>query len=182
MCCQEIPDSQTIRPARPENCFPFPGVRNTLIQGGARRGPRSSPTGAPSLLRSMTTILCIDDSDADRLALVRMLRATGFHVREAATGSEGLLLAAEKPDLILLDFNLPDADGVEICRTLKAEPATAGIPVLLISGERMRSEDRVLGLDGGADGCLTKPVAADELLAHLRALLCASRAEHALRQ
>src|SRR5437867_5995851 len=80
------------------------------------------------------TILTVDDSPQVREVITEILRCAGFEVREAATGADALRGAAEHPDLIILDIQLPDIDGFEVCRRLKADPATATIPVLHLSG------------------------------------------------
>jgi two-component system cell cycle sensor histidine kinase/response regulator CckA len=128
------------------------------------------------------TVLNVDDDPAGRAALSALLRHAGLEVREASSGEEALRLASEHPDLILLDVRLPDRDGRDVCRRLKADPATAPIPVLMLSGLAVRSEDRVSGLDTGAEGYLVKPVEPEELLAHIRALLRTRQAEERLRQ
>ena len=87
------------------------------------------------------------------------------------------MLADEAPDLILLDVHLPDANGFDLCRQFKAAPTTASAFVLLISGMHVSGEDRVRGLEGGADGYLTKPVEPVEVLAQIKALLRVRRAE-----
>ena len=127
------------------------------------------------------SILYVDDDDANRLAFSMVLRHAGFQTREAATGGDALRLAAEGPDLIILDVNLPDIDGFEVCRRIKAHPATSSIPVLHMSGVYIRSADKTHGLDGGADGYLTKPVEPDEVVATVHALLRIHRAEEAAR-
>ena len=128
------------------------------------------------------SILYVDDDDANRLAFSMVLRHAGFQTREAATGGDALRLAAEGPDLIILDVNLPDIDGFEVCRRIKAHPATSSIPVLHMSGVYIRSADKTHGLDGGADGYLTKPVEPDEVVATVHALLRIRRAEEAARE
>jgi PAS domain S-box-containing protein len=127
------------------------------------------------------TILYVDDEEANRRSVAWYFRTVGFEVREAATGKEALRLAAEKPDLVILDINLPDINGFEVCRRIKAHPATATIPVLHVSALFVDSQDRCMGLDGGADGYLVKPVQPEELLAHVQALLRVHRAEQAAR-
>jgi two-component system cell cycle sensor histidine kinase/response regulator CckA len=129
-----------------------------------------------------TTILLVDDTPKVRYVTRRILAGAGFDVREAATGSEALALAGERPDLIVLDVRLPDLDGYEVCRRLKANPLTAAIPVLHLSGVYREVQDRVRGLETGADGYLTKPFEAAELIATIRALLRLRRAESALRE
>ena len=127
------------------------------------------------------SILYVDDDDANRLAFSMVLQDAGFQTREAATGGDALRLAAEGPDLIILDVNLPDIDGFEVCRRIKAHPATSSIPVLHMSAVYVRSEDKTHGLEGGADGYLTKPVEPSEVVATVNALLRIHRAEEAAR-
>ncbi|MGH7187141.1 MAG: hybrid sensor histidine kinase/response regulator, partial [Pseudomonadota bacterium] len=101
---------------------------------------------------------------------------------EAETGGEALqLAAARRPQLILLDVEMPDLSGYEVCKKLKSDPATMAIPVLLLSGAYTEGEDRVRGLDGGADAYLCKPVESAELIATIRALLRMRRAEDRFR-
>src|SRR3954454_13599413 len=103
-------------------------------------------------------VLVVDDSLSQRIHLAHTLHEAGFEVREAATGAEALRLAAEhRPHLVVLDVVLPDIQGYEVCRRLKADPATAACLVLMLSGVATRSGDRVLGLGSGADGYLVKP-------------------------
>src|SRR5690349_6766993 len=104
------------------------------------------------------TILNVDDDPATRYAVTRTLQRVGFTVRRASTGKEALALARENPDVILLDVQLPDITGFEVCQRLKADPATAPIPVLQTSASFVQSEDRVQGLEGGADGYLVTPL------------------------
>ncbi len=128
------------------------------------------------------SILYVDDDDVNRFAFSMVLRHAGFTTREAATGGDALRLAAEGPDLIILDVNLPDIDGFEVCRRIKAHPATSSIPVLHMSAVYVRSEDKTHGLEGGADGYLTKPVEPGEVVATVHALLRIHRAEEAARE
>jgi PAS domain S-box-containing protein len=132
------------------------------------------------------TILYVDDEETNRRAFTWIFRSEGYRVTEAATGDEALRLAEEGPDLVILDVNLPDMDGFEVCRRIKAHPRTAAIPVLHMSARFVRADDKRHGLDAGADGYLVKPVEPEELLAHARALLRARRAEdeytHSLRE
>jgi signal transduction histidine kinase len=123
------------------------------------------------------TILNVDDDPANRYAVTRTLRRAGYTVREAGTGQEALALARENPDLILLDVQLPDVTGFEVCQRLKADPATAPIPVLQVSASYVTSEDRVQGLEGGADGYLVTPLEPRELVAQVKAMLRVRRAE-----
>ena len=127
------------------------------------------------------SILYVDDDPANRRAFSLVLRHAGFDTREAATGGDALRLAAERPDLIILDVNLPDIDGFEVCRRIKAHPATSSIPVLHMSAVYVRTEDKTHGLEGGADGYLTKPVEPAEVVATVHSLLRIHRAEEAAR-
>jgi len=125
-------------------------------------------------------ILHVDDTDAQRYALSRVLRHAGFDVLEARTGRQALDLASQLPDLVILDVNLPDIDGFAVCKQIKANEATARIPVLHLSATMVSTEARVAGLDGGADAYLVQPVQQEELLATVRALLRVRKAEEAL--
>ncbi|WNG43309.1 response regulator [Archangium minus] len=127
-------------------------------------------------------LLNINDNDANRYAVTRMLRAAGFQVLEGGTGAEALRLTAEeRPDLVILDVKLPDLNGIEVCRRLKADPRTAGIAVLHLSANYIRTENKVEGLESGADGYLTQPVDSAELLATVRSLLRMRQAEEQAR-
>ncbi len=128
------------------------------------------------------TILNVDDNEAARYAKGRMLAEGGYEVVEAATGMEALEKVVErKPDLVLLDVGLPNIDGIEVCRRLKSSRETALIPVVHVSASFVESSDRVRGLEGGADAYLVAPLDSRVLLATVRALLRARRAEAALR-
>ncbi|MGA9529783.1 MAG: response regulator [Terriglobales bacterium] len=122
------------------------------------------------------TILAVDDNDALRYSLLRTLQGGGYKVLEARNGFEALRLAEGDPDLITLDVRLPDIDGFEVCRRLKANPRTSHIPVLHISATFTEKEYRVRGLEA-ADGYLTEPVSREELLASVHALLRLKQAE-----
>lgn len=131
---------------------------------------------------SSGVIVNVDDDPTNRFAVSRILRKEGFEVREGASGAEALLLAGKKPALMILDINLPDMSGFEVCRRLKADPATASIAILHLSAQFVQMEERVAGLEGGADGYLILPVDPSELLATVRALLRLRGAEEAARQ
>ncbi|MDF5719277.1 MAG: response regulator [Rhizonema sp. PD37] len=127
-------------------------------------------------------ILLVDDNDASRYVISRILHSHNFQIKEASTGIEALKLAAQQPDLIILDIKLPDINGFEVCRQLKANQTTATIPVLHLSAHSITSEDKVKGLEGGADGYLYQPVNTLELIATIKALLRVKEAEEKLRQ
>jgi DNA-binding NarL/FixJ family response regulator len=116
--------------------------------------------------------LLIVDEDRDAWARVgRTLVRGGFEVRECAEGEEALAAASvERPAAVVLEVDLPDVDGFEVCRELR-ERFGDDLPVVLVSGTRVSSHDRVAGLLIGADDYLVKPVNADELLVRLRRLL-----------
>jgi PAS domain S-box-containing protein len=129
------------------------------------------------------TVLVVDDNDAGRYAKARVLKRAGFAVMEAADGAEALrLAAAAQPHLMLLDVRLPDISGIEVCRRLKADPATAAILVIQTSATLLEASDRVRGLEGGADTYLTEPMEADELVANVRAMWRLRGAEQSLRE
>src|SRR5215475_13121485 len=92
-----------------------------------------SPQSKSSSADAPPTILTVDDNDAIRYAFGRYLRNGGYNVMEARNGTEALALAVQNPALITLDVHLPDIDGFEVCRRLKADPETREIPVLHIS-------------------------------------------------
>ncbi len=127
------------------------------------------------------TILNVDDSTVGRYAISRTLQQAGFAVKEAATGADALRFAKEQPDLIILDVKLPDMSGFEVCHKIKANPETSSIPILHLSGKYISSEDRVHGLDSGADAYLIQPVESLELIATVRALLRIGQAEEMAR-
>ena len=129
------------------------------------------------------TILNVDDYEPGRHARTKILTRAGFDVTEAATGEQTLQLAvAKRPQLIVLDVNLPDISGIEVCRRIKADPATAMISVLHVSASSIRPDDKIAGLDNGADSYLTEPVEPAVLIATIRALLRTRQAEEAMRR
>ena len=101
------------------------------------------------------TVLLVDDNKAGRYVLSRSLRFEGFEVLEAGDGEGALALARRRPDIIVLDVKLPDINGFEVCRRLKADPATAAIPVVHVSATYWQEEDRQRGLASGAVAYLT---------------------------
>jgi signal transduction histidine kinase len=128
------------------------------------------------------TVLTVDDNDVLRYSIGRVLRDAGYRVVEARTGREALELAATSPDLITLDINLPDLDGFQVCKELKANPETGHIPVVHVSATLVEPQHRVQGLKGGADAYLTEPVDRAELVATIEALLRSRRSEKEARQ
>jgi CheY-like chemotaxis protein len=117
-------------------------------------------------------ILVVDDNDAGRYAISRLLRQAGYEVVEAATGQDALRQASDqRPDLVLLDVRLPDINGLEVCGRLKADPETSSTPVLQMSASVVDASSRAAALDGGADGYISTPVEPVVLVATVRALL-----------
>lgn len=119
----------------------------------------------------MARILLIED-DADLVeSLCLFLNRENFETVSSHSGYEGLTRALESPpDLILLDLNLPDLDGLSICKELRASKGTCDLPIIMLTA-RAEEYDRILGLDLGADDYITKPFSARELLSRIRALL-----------
>ncbi|HTV17111.1 MAG TPA: response regulator transcription factor [Polyangiaceae bacterium] len=114
-------------------------------------------------------VLVIEDDDAVRSAIRRSLLLAGYEVIEAADGEEGLgRLTLDVPDVVILDVGLPKVDGIEICRRLRG--AGERVPVLMLTA-RDAVEDRVLGLEAGADDYLVKPYDVRELRARLTAIM-----------
>ena len=115
-------------------------------------------------------ILVVDDERAVRESLRRALELEGYEIELAADGREALerLEAGSQPDVLVLDVLMPGVDGLEVCRRLRR--AGSRLPVLMLTA-RDAVENRVAGLDAGADDYLTKPFALEELLARIRALL-----------
>ncbi len=118
-------------------------------------------------------LICnVNASAASRYVVTRMLVQAGFRVVEAMTGEEAVKAAVcEGPQLMILDLRLPDIDGMEVCRRLKADPQTASIVVLQTSAALATMEAKVHGLECGADGFLSQPFTAQELIATVRSLL-----------
>ncbi|HZM69231.1 MAG TPA: response regulator [Candidatus Cryosericum sp.] len=117
------------------------------------------------------TVMVVDD-DPDILELSRLvLEGGGFRVVEAPSGAEALrMLDDERPDLILLDINMPGMDGWQVLRVLKVDERTSTIPVALFS-IKSQVRDRVQGLQGGACDYIAKPFACEELLGRVRHIL-----------
>ncbi|HZP90316.1 MAG TPA: response regulator transcription factor [Actinomycetota bacterium] len=128
-----------------------------------------SPARTPSAGGAgQTTVLVVDDEPQIRRALRTSLEAHGYAVRTAANGEEALVAAAgQAPDLVFLDLGLPDLDGTEVIRRLRA---FSDVPVIVLS-VRDQQADKVAALDAGADDYVTKPFGMEEVLARLRAQL-----------
>jgi two-component system phosphate regulon response regulator PhoB len=117
------------------------------------------------------TVLVAEDEGALITLLRYNLEREGYRVLEAQDGEEALLISAEeKPDLVLLDWMLPQLSGIEVCRRLRGRQETRNVPIIMLTA-RGEEGDRIRGLDTGADDYMTKPFAMTELLARLRAVL-----------
>lgn len=124
----------------------------------------------------MPTLLIVEDNEMNRDMLSRRLMRKGFEVQIAIDGSEGVRMATESlPDLILMDMSLPVIDGWEATRQVKANPATAAIPVIALTAHAM-SGDEEKAREAGCDDFDTKPVDLPRLLAKIRAWLSDSQA------
>ena len=122
--------------------------------------------------RVTRTILVVEDDPRTSASIALYLRHAGFDVVQAADGHRALTVAAElRPDLIVLDLMLPGVDGVEVCRTLRH---TTDVPIVMLTA-RAREEDKLRGLDSGADDYVTKPFSPRELVARVAAVLRRAR-------
>ncbi len=141
---------------------------------GWRRGAQAMSTAAMK-------VLVVDDDDAGRYVKAHILAGRGYAVTEAGSGHIAIeQVAADPPDLVLLDVRLPDIGGVEVCRHIKA--AFPQIAVLQTSSALSSAQERAAALDGGADSYLIEPIEPDELVAVVKALLRMRKAEQELRQ
>jgi PAS domain S-box-containing protein len=125
-------------------------------------------------------VLVVDDNPATLYSTSHVLRSVGLEVIEATTGMEAIAKARTGPSLIVLDINLPDIDGFQVCRELRGMPQTTRIPVIYLSATFVDDVDKVQGVNAGADGYLTHPVEPPVLIATVNAFLRARRAEQAV--
>ena len=121
------------------------------------------------------TILVVEDESAQREVLRYNLEAEGFRVASAENGEEALLLVDEvSPDIIVLDWMLPNVSGIEVCRRLKSRADTRLVPIIMLSA-RSEEVDRVRGLETGADDYVIKPYSVVDLMARVRTQLRRTR-------
>lgn len=131
----------------------------------------------------MESILNVDDYGPGRYARTRILQQAGFKVLEASTGMEAIELArAHSPALILLDVNLPDINGFEVCRIMRQNPRSVNSTIVHISASNIQPHHQITGLEGGADSYIVEPIEPAVLIATVKALLRAREAEEALRR
>jgi two-component system phosphate regulon response regulator PhoB len=117
------------------------------------------------------SVLIVEDEIAQMEMLAYNVEALGYVALRAGTGEEGLLLAVEhEPDLIILDWMLPGQSGIEICRQFRRNSATKSTPIIMLTA-RGQEEDRIRGLDTGADDYVVKPYSVNELMARVRAMM-----------
>lgn len=136
-----------------------------------RTAPSAGPGAAvPPAVDNRRRVLLIEDESDIAEAISYQLEKVGLQVRVARTGEEGLDAARRGTDLVLLDLNLPGMDGLEVCRIIRRQSATARVPIIIVSA-RADEVDRVLGLEMGADDYLVKPFSLKELAARCRAAL-----------
>lgn len=116
-------------------------------------------------------VLLVEDEPAQREVLAYNLDAEGFRVVPADNGEDAMMLVEEEgPDIIILDWMMPQLSGIEVCRRLKMRPETRGIPIIMLSA-RAEEVDRIRGLETGADDYVIKPYSVLELMARARAQL-----------
>jgi PAS domain S-box-containing protein len=129
------------------------------------------------------SVLIVDDSEARLMIHSRIVAEGGYQIVTATNGTDCLRIAQERPiDIILLDVVLPDINGVDVCRRLKADPRTYSSLILLVSSIEVKSLNQSYGLDSGADGYVVLPVSNQELLARVRALERIKLSEDELRR
>lgn len=120
---------------------------------------------------SSARVLIIEDEPDIVRSIEYAFRQAGFEVSSATSGRDGRSLASSKrPDVILLDLMLPDVEGTDVCRSLKADPKTSSIPIILVTA-RSSEVDRVVGFELGADDYVVKPFSTRELVLRARAIL-----------
>jgi two-component system sensor histidine kinase/response regulator len=132
--------------------------------------------------RPKATLLVVNDTPSVLYLIGLVLRGAGYQVVEAPSGTEALRLAAGRPDMVLLDVHMPDIDGYEVCRRLRAREETKDLLIAHLSAVSVSREDRVRGLAQGADAYWTTPMEDEELLANVESLLrLQARAQSAVR-
>jgi len=135
-----------------------------------------------SSLEAPDTVLVIDDSPENRLLLSSQLSMEGYQILQAHDGYDGLRIAREhNPEIILLDVMMPDINGFEVCKQLKAEPTTHLIPIIMVTALR-DIKHRIEGIEAGADEFLSRPHNREELLVRVRTLIRLKRARVGLEE
>ncbi len=132
--------------------------------------------------RSQHTVLVVDDNPTTRYSTARFIRAAGFKTEEAATGGEGVEKSIKGVSAVVLDVHLPDMSGFEVCQLIRSDERTSMLPIIHLSATYVQNEDKVAGLNAGADAYLVHPVEPDVLTATLQALIRARLAEDRFRR
>jgi CheY-like chemotaxis protein len=150
-------------------------IADQLISARADIGIRSAggdlPTGAVPEPNRPLKVLIVDDEEDVRGSLGEFLGDQGYAVVEAGDGEEALAKAfTEKPDLILLDLRLPKVDGYQVCQTLKGNPITAVVPIIMITALNATPQ-KIKGMEFGADDYVEKPFDLDELAARIKMVM-----------
>lgn len=147
-------------------------------------GDSQRDTAQPEVTQAQSPVrvLVVDDNPVTRYATVRVLSAAGFQTVEAESGQEALQRADTTVSAVVLDVNLPDIDGFQVCRTLRERPDTATVPVVHLSATYVADYDKVRGLDAGASAYLIHPAEPAVLVATISSLLRASAAERSMRE
>ena len=166
---------------------PSPRANDSRSAGGAPLANAAPQGSRPSALRPVPTpragrrrVLVVDDEqDIADLIKHTLERGGDIEVETVPSGDAALKAATEQPpDLVVLDLNLPVLSGLEVCRILRQRPATATVPIIMLTA-RTSEGDRIIGLDSGADDYVTKPFSARELAARVRAALRRGRSTEA---
>ena len=144
-------------------------MRADRVERSDRPARREPVPPAPAADTRRRVLLIEDDNDIAE-AITYQLEKVGLQVRVAGTGEEGLEAVRKGVDLVLLDLNLPGMDGLEVCRMISRQPATAHVPIIIVSA-RAEEVDRVLGLEMGADDYVVKPFSLKELAARAKVAL-----------
>ena len=132
--------------------------------------------------RSQHVVLVVDDNPTTRYSTARFVRAAGFRTEEAATGAEAVEKSLRGVSAVVLDVHLPDMSGFEVCRLIRSDERTSLLPIIHLSATYVENEDRVAGLNAGADAYLVHPVEPAVLTATLQALIRARLAEDSFRR
>lgn len=134
-------------------------------------------------MSNQTRILVVDDNPDMLDICSQFLGGAGYEVIEAETGEECLSIVREqRPEIVLLDVILPGIDGFDVCKTIKSDPSMAGVFVVLISGEVTAAENKIAGLNAGADEYIARPIMMQELIARVDAMVRIQKSEAALRE
>jgi PAS domain S-box-containing protein len=139
-------------------------------------------THLPTIERGAHSVLVVDDNPVTRYATSRVLRAAGFDILETDTGAGAVRLASKAVSAVVLDVHLPDIDGLQACIMIRARPETSSLPVVHLSAAYVGDQDKVKGLNVGANAYLTHPVEPAVLIATVHVLIRAHAADEAMRQ